>query len=167
MVALNGDPEVMRYIGTGAAQTPSQVGFWLECMLADARHGFANPEAPAGLPGWLVAIKRDTQAFIGMGILAMFPAAHATAVGAAYCPTPCIEVGYRFAQPFWGRGFASETADALVRYGYETMGLSRIVAIADVRNHASNRVLEKAGLKIETTYSFSGVDIHFRGGSRG
>lgn len=162
IAALNADPDVMRYIGQGQTQTAVQAGFWMECILADARHGFPSASVPEGLPGWLVAIERETQAFLGLAALVTLPLSHVQAIGAELCPPPCIEVGYRFAKPAWGKGYATEAGRALVDYGFGHMGLKRIVAIADVRNGASNRVLEKLGLQLRKTYELGGVSIHFR-----
>lgn len=162
LIGLGSDPDVMRYIGQGHPQTATQAGFWLECMLADARHGFPNPASPIGLPGWLVVIERDTQAFVGMGALAMLPPHHIALIGEDLCGEPCVEVGYRFSPVYWGKGYASEVAASLVQYGFDRIGLSQIVGIADVRNLASNRVLEKAGLELRKTYELSGISINFR-----
>ncbi|GAB4576418.1 MAG: hypothetical protein Tsb008_20310 [Rhodothalassiaceae bacterium] len=60
---------------------------------------------------------------------------------------PEIEVGYRLAPAYWGRGYASECAACLVHYGLETLGLARIVAVVMEENAASARVLMKCGLR--------------------
>jgi RimJ/RimL family protein N-acetyltransferase len=161
-VTLGSDPDVMRYIGQGQTQSPTQAAFWLECLLADARHGFPTSGTPVGLPGWQVMIERETQAFVGLAALAMLPAHHIAAIGAVDCPTPCVEVGYRLAKPFWRRGYATEAASELSRYAIQSMRLPGLVAIADVRNEASNRVLEKVGLRLRTTYDLNGLTINFR-----
>jgi ribosomal-protein-alanine N-acetyltransferase len=56
------------------------------------------------------------------------------------------DLGFIFAKDVWGRGFATEAACAMVRAGFEQLGLARIFATCDVSNGASARVLEKAGL---------------------
>jgi [ribosomal protein S5]-alanine N-acetyltransferase len=56
------------------------------------------------------------------------------------------ELSYGFRRDRWGRGYATEAADACVRYGFETMGVDKIVADVDPANAASARVLEKCGL---------------------
>lgn len=61
------------------------------------------------------------------------------------------EIGYWVGVPYWGRGYASEAAAAVVRYGFETCGLQRIFAAHFVRNPASGRVLQKAGMQYEGT----------------
>jgi len=55
------------------------------------------------------------------------------------------ELGYWIGLPFWGRGYATEAAVAMVGYGFEELGLNRIFAHHLARNPASGRVLEKAG----------------------
>jgi RimJ/RimL family protein N-acetyltransferase len=58
-------------------------------------------------------------------------------------------IGYGLARPFWGQGYATEAARALVGFGFGTLGLHRIFATCDVRNVASARVLEKVGMRRE------------------
>jgi RimJ/RimL family protein N-acetyltransferase len=58
-----------------------------------------------------------------------------------------IEVGYRLAPNAWGRGYATEGARAVVRYGFADLGLDRIIGLTHPDNAASQRVLQKAGLK--------------------
>jgi ribosomal-protein-alanine N-acetyltransferase len=55
-------------------------------------------------------------------------------------------LAYYLARPFWGRGLATEAARAFLAYGFQELGLSRIVAGANVLNVASNRVLQKIGM---------------------
>jgi RimJ/RimL family protein N-acetyltransferase len=59
---------------------------------------------------------------------------------------PEIEVGYRFVKEHWGNGYATEAATASIAFGFEELGLDRIVAVALPENTASRRVLEKCGL---------------------
>ena len=59
---------------------------------------------------------------------------------------PEIEVGYRFLKEHWGQGYATESAQASVDFGFDELGLERIVAVALETNTASRRVLEKCGL---------------------
>lgn len=61
------------------------------------------------------------------------------------------EIGYILHKDYWGRGYATELAKRLVRYGFETLGLHRVFARCDVRNVRSCHVLEKAGMHYEGT----------------
>ena len=62
---------------------------------------------------------------------------------------PEVEVLYGISPPEWGRGLATELALAMLRYGFERVGLPRILGIADAGNAASRRVLEKIGMAFE------------------
>lgn len=59
------------------------------------------------------------------------------------------ELGYWIGTPYWGRGFASLAATAMLRFGFEELNLHRIQAQVMMRNAGSARVLEKAGLRFE------------------
>jgi RimJ/RimL family protein N-acetyltransferase len=52
---------------------------------------------------------------------------------------------------YWNRGFATEVAKALKHHAFEVMGLPRVVAVADVPNLASIRVMQKIGMRYEGT----------------
>lgn len=61
------------------------------------------------------------------------------------------ELGYWIGVPYWNRGYCSEAARALIAYGFEHMGLHRVYAFHFVRNPASGRVMQKAGMTYEGT----------------
>lgn len=57
-----------------------------------------------------------------------------------------IDLGYRFMQKVWGKGYATEAAYASIKYGFEKLNLTRIVGRAMPDNTNSIRVLEKCGM---------------------
>ena len=59
------------------------------------------------------------------------------------------EIGYSLAEELWNRGLMTEALRAMLRFGFETLHLNRIEAQFDVRNAASGRVMNKAGMKKE------------------
>jgi RimJ/RimL family protein N-acetyltransferase len=61
------------------------------------------------------------------------------------------EIGYWIGVPFWGRGYATEAAREVIRYGFEDCSLLRIFAGIFTRNPASGRVLQKVGMQYEGT----------------
>ena len=61
------------------------------------------------------------------------------------------EIGYWIGVPYWGRGYATEAATEVIRYGFEECGLQRIFAGCFARNVASGRVLQKVGMQAEGT----------------
>ena len=63
----------------------------------------------------------------------------------------CAEIGYWIGVPYWGKGYATEAAAAVMRFGFETFPLNRIFAMHFGRNAASGRVLQKIGMRHEGT----------------
>ncbi len=60
--------------------------------------------------------------------------------------TPCVELGYRLAFDGWGHGYATEGAQAALRYGFERLRLPEIVAFTTETNWRSRRVMERLGM---------------------
>ena len=60
-----------------------------------------------------------------------------------------VDIGFAFLPRFWGKGYAYESASALMAYGKDVLGLKRIVAITSPDNHRSARLLERLGLRFE------------------
>ena len=58
-----------------------------------------------------------------------------------------IDLGYRFIPEYWGKAFATEAAKASIQFGFETLELPVIHAMAHIENTASIRVLEKCGMQ--------------------
>jgi [ribosomal protein S5]-alanine N-acetyltransferase len=61
------------------------------------------------------------------------------------------EIGYWVGLPYWGQGYATEAARALVHFGFSRLGLHRVQARHLSRNPASGRVLQKLGMALEGT----------------
>jgi [ribosomal protein S5]-alanine N-acetyltransferase len=59
------------------------------------------------------------------------------------------EIGFWIGTDWWGKGYATEAAKRVIRYGFEELGLNRVYAHHMVRNPASGRVLEKSGMQRE------------------
>ncbi len=60
-----------------------------------------------------------------------------------------VDVGYAFLPEFWSRGYATESAAAVLAFGRERLGLARIVAITAPENRASIGVLRRIGLRFD------------------
>ena len=78
---------------------------------------------------------RDTEEFIGTCGLEPFELAG----------QPEVELGYRLCLKHWGRGYATEAASAILRHGFDTVGLQKTMAFVLPQNVASRRTLEKLG----------------------
>jgi RimJ/RimL family protein N-acetyltransferase len=128
LVALNGDPEVMRFI-TGRAMTPDEVAAELPGLLHSER----------GLRLWSGYDAEGT--FAGVWFLTADPD-----------DPDAGEIGWRLPQTAWGRGLAVEGAQALVEHAFITLGLSRLWAETMAVNAGSRRVMEKLGMTLTRTY---------------
>ena len=73
------------------------------------------------------------------------------------------ELGYWIGREYWRQGFATEAAAAILRYGFEALGLTRVSAMTLAHNKASVRVLEKLGMRYERE---GRRDYPARGGER-
>jgi RimJ/RimL family protein N-acetyltransferase len=62
---------------------------------------------------------------------------------------PAVEIGWRLARGFWGRGIATEGAREALRFGFEEAGLDRVVSIHHPDNAASARVMAKLGMRFD------------------
>ena len=124
--ALQANPDVMRHVG-GVKSREESRDLFRERVL---EYYDANP----GLGIW-ATMERRTGALAGMHLLNHIRG------------ETIVQVGYILDQPFWGKGYATEMAIALLRYGFTDLALPHIAAITNLENVASQRVLQKAGLK--------------------
>lgn len=62
---------------------------------------------------------------------------------------PELEVGYLIGKAYWRQGLGGEAAQAIVDYGFEQLGLSRLICAIDPENQASIKVAEKIGMRLE------------------
>ena len=60
--------------------------------------------------------------------------------------TPSVELAWRLSWENWGQGLATEAAQKVTQYGFETLGLPEILAITAKNNQGSRRVMEKLGM---------------------
>ena len=127
LAALNADPEVMRYFPStlDADQTRAGVDAWRTQF---AERGWSN---------WAVERKEDG-AFLGFIGLS---------VPRRQLPfSPCVEIGWRLARPFWGFGYATEGARGALAVGFEQLGLDQIVSFTALVNRPSRAVMERIGM---------------------
>jgi ribosomal-protein-alanine N-acetyltransferase len=124
---LYSDPDVMRYIGKGVRNRDESEQSLSKMIAHWQSHGL----------GMWAAFHKPDGRFVGR--CGLTPLAD----------TEQIELGYTFHRDFWGQGLATEAARRSLQHGFETLGLSRIVAIARPANVASWRVMEKVGMTRE------------------
>ncbi|MGK7908430.1 MAG: GNAT family N-acetyltransferase [Synechococcus sp.] len=68
--------------------------------------------------------------------------------------TPAVEVGWRLARPFWGKGYATEGARQAIGYGFEVLGLSEIVSFTSHLNLRSIAVMKRLGMTYRAADDF-------------
>ncbi len=128
LIALRSDPDVMKYIGDGSIHIEEKVrSFLLNVAIPyQEKHGM----------GFFAVFEKESGHFIGQaGLFHM----------GFYDKQPDIELAYRLHKQYWGNGYATELAKALIHWGFERLKISKIVAGAEPENIASQKVLIKAG----------------------
>ncbi|MFJ9466753.1 GNAT family N-acetyltransferase [Streptomyces caniferus] len=143
LVALHGDPDVMRFIDTGRPVPRTDV---LRRTLPEFLTGPGHhPEDPLTGIGVWAAEAPATDAFIGW--FALRPTTPGRPDEA--------ELGYRLHRAAWGQGYATEGARALVDHAFtrpDRPGVQRVMATTMTVNHRSRRVMEKTGLRFIRTF---------------
>ena len=128
LAELFADPEVMRFSLGVRNRAASRL--WLDHAIASyAENGWGH---------W-AAVTRDDGRTIGFCGLKAWDVEGRREV----------EIGYRFAPAFWGRGLATEAAAAARDAGFGRYGLERLVSLIEAENVASWRVAEKVGMSYE------------------
>jgi RimJ/RimL family protein N-acetyltransferase len=126
--ALNADPEVMEHFpSTLSREQTTETLAWITKHYE--RHGYAV---------WAVEVPGQAP-FIGYIGLAV-PSFEASF-------TPCVEILWRLARPWWGQGLATEGARAALSHGFAQLGLAEIVSFTVPGNVRSRRVMEKLRMR--------------------
>src|SRR3970040_951594 len=68
--------------------------------------------------------------------------------------TPCVEIGWRIAVPYWGKGLATEGSREVIRFAFERLRLESLVSFTSPENIASRRVMEKLGMTHDPAEDF-------------
>jgi RimJ/RimL family protein N-acetyltransferase len=68
--------------------------------------------------------------------------------------TPCVEIGWRLAADYWGRGYATEGARAVLTFGFQALALGEIVSFTVSGNVRSRQVMERIGMLHDSTDDF-------------
>jgi RimJ/RimL family protein N-acetyltransferase len=125
---MNADRAVMEFFPAvqSRAKSDASVDAW-QAQLAE--RGWSNWAAELRSTGQFVG-------FVGLSVpMRTFPF------------SPCVEIGWRLARAYWGRGYATEAASAALRVGFDVVGLSEIVSFTSVLNVRSRAVMERIGMR--------------------
>ncbi len=128
---LNADPRVMEYFPSTLSQEESdQMAKRMQTKIEERGWGL-----------WAVSVPgvADFIGFIGLN-----------KVEKETLPvhfTPAVEVGWRLAPEYWGKGYATEGGKACLKYGFNTLNLAEIVSFTAVQNVRSRAVMERMGMR--------------------
>lgn len=132
-------PEVQRLAGAwDVAYTTQNIPHPYEDGMAEQWIGTHLESFETGRALTLAIERREDGALMGAIGLTGFGGEHDHA-----------ELGYWIGKPYWGQGYATEAARAIVDYGFDRLGLNRILARHLTRNPASGRVMQKIGMAYE------------------
>lgn len=126
---LDMDPEVMKFIRKASeSEEAARANFQ---KLLDYNNRYAR------LGAWSI-FEKSSGEYLGMGVL----------INIELKPeNEKIEVGYRLAKRAWGKGYATEAAKALIKYGFEELSLEEIYGTTNPDHLVSQKTLMKCGLK--------------------
>ena len=139
-LAMDADPEVVRYIYPDGPPEPQALRERYQTRIL------------SGWPltgGFWIVEWSNRPGFLGW--CALFPLEE----------SGLIEIGYRYLRAAWGQGIASEAAAAVLAHGFDALGFDPIVGVTHPDNLASQRVLEKIGLRRDGTAFHYGHDLSF------
>ncbi len=126
--AMSNDPEVMRFFPKTLSMEETE-SFIARMQRHFAEHGFC----------YFAVDVLETSQFIGMtGLLHQdFESDY----------TPCVDIGWRLQRDAWGRGFATEGAQACLDFAFNRIGLKEVYSFAPLTNTASEVVMKKIGMQ--------------------
>ncbi|MEP4485298.1 GNAT family N-acetyltransferase [Marinobacter alexandrii] len=124
LMSVYGDADAMKWVGDG------------------------QPISQGECEEWLVVTRKNYETR-GYGMFAVEQRSTSLTIGFCGIVHPDgqedAEVKYAYLRQFWGRGIASEALRGLITYGVNALAIGHLIATTDPQNHASHRVLTKAG----------------------
>jgi RimJ/RimL family protein N-acetyltransferase len=133
--AINSDTRVMEFFRSPLSRVES------DAMVDGIQKHFSK----RGFGLWAIEVP-GVAPFIGFAGLAV--------PGFSAHFTPCVEVGWRLAFEYWGRGYATEAARLALGYGFGTLALSEVVSFTSTNNHRSRAVMERLGMRRDPAEDF-------------
>jgi ribosomal-protein-alanine N-acetyltransferase len=133
--AMNADPRVMEFFPACLSRAESDaLARRIVAGFVERGYGLWAVEVP-GVAGFI--------GFIGLSV-PRFEAPF----------TPCVEIGWRLAAPYWGQGYAVEGAQVALAFGFLDGGMDEIVSFTAATNMRSRRVMERLGMTRDPAEDF-------------
>jgi len=127
------DPETVRFM-TWGPNSPEETKEFIRTAISQ------QSIKPRSNYHFVVALKSTEIIIGGCGIHIRYP------------EHKCAVIGYAFNKNYWMQGYATETATALIKFGFETLHLHRIIATCDLNNFGSERVMQKNQMRKEAHF---------------
>lgn len=128
IVRMNADPRVMEFMPACLDQAASTAMMSrLQAAIETQGFGFWAVEAP-GIADFI--------GFVGL---------NRPSFAAPFMP--CVEIGWRLLPAYWGHGYATEAAQAALRFGFTDLALPEIVSFTAILNERSQRVMRRLGMR--------------------
>lgn len=134
-----GDPEVMRFSLKGPLDKEKIAGYVKGTLSHYEKHGY----------GLWALISKEEGKLIGLAGL----------INQTLDDCECVELIYRIAKDYWGRGLATEVALAIKEFAFTKSGLKRLVSIIEPENNRSRKVAEKIGMNLLKKTLFHGFEV--------
>jgi RimJ/RimL family protein N-acetyltransferase len=128
---MDSNPEVHKYLGNLPVKNMEQI--------ENAFQSILQQYAENGIGRW-ATIEKSSGKFIGWSGLKFITEKENNHIN-------FYDVGYRLHPKYWGKGYATESCKASLKYGFMALHANEIIGIANEENIASRRALEKCGLK--------------------
>jgi ribosomal-protein-alanine N-acetyltransferase len=142
MFELDSDPEVHRFVGNKPVKHLEES----RQMIENIRQQYIEN----GIGRWAVILK-ETNEFIGWSGIKLIKES-------VNNHQNFYEIGYRFIQKHWGKGYATEAGLAFVDFAFLEMKVENLYAYADSGNKNSRKVLEKLGMHYVNSFEYDGEE---------
>ncbi|WP_028105260.1 GNAT family N-acetyltransferase [Exiguobacterium undae] len=142
LLSLVSDPEMVRYIGEGKIRNREGAQDFLEWIYKTYDSGSNK--------GLMLLVDKEVNNPIG----------HAGLIPQTIDGMEQVEIGYCISREHWGKGYATEAAEALRNYGLNVLSEEKLIALIPPGNIASKKVATKVGMNLEKEIILRGQDVH-------
>ncbi|MGW2675737.1 GNAT family N-acetyltransferase [Streptomyces sp. NPDC001436] len=136
LLEITSDPDVMRWIGEGSVLDPDET--------AETIERWEEERDDEGFGVFAVELLGSGELIGAVGL---------TAADELPGTRHQVQIVWRLGRPFWGQGYASEAAQAVLEFALQDRGLDRVVAINRIGNEQSANVIRKLGMEHEADTS--------------
>ncbi|MEX0169955.1 GNAT family N-acetyltransferase [Streptomyces sp. LMG1-1-1.1] len=145
LAEINADREVMRWIGDGSVRDLDETAEDIE------RYEEEWDDEGFGIFAVELLGSGELIGFAGLSVPDALPELAAE-----------VEISWRLGRQFWGQGYASEAAHAVLEFALQDRGLDRVVAVTHISNQASENVIGKLGMTAERELNHPAFDVPLR-----